>query len=385
MGARPYALRRRSAVASLSRAADTEAGDTLIEILITIVIISLAAVALLGALTTSITGSSEHSSLASIDTLLRSYAESAKEQIQLQQLPTSTDPTPPLFKNSCSATYDVTFADPTGYSLSISAVHFWNPTNRNFSDAQVACVQNNDDTTLQQITVLGRAPNNVSDTLSFVVSDPEYANPAPAAAVSVLVVPTAPTPGATITFSATVAPPGGTGPAPTGNVAWSFGPGTPMPTACANSALTPSGANAGTATCAVDNAKTGTYAVTATYLGDDNYQSQSASDSVIVAMATPTLSVTAPATSPVGQPLTFTATVSGPSGDPTPAGAVSWTLTPPGTCVSAPPTKSANVLTVTCTITPAAAGTYTAAASIAADSSYNAAGPSTPPAAVTVS
>ena len=371
---------RRRAVASRSaRTVGTEAGDTLIEILITIVIISLAAVALLGALTTSITGSSEHSSLASIDTLLRSYAESAKEQIQLQQ-------PSPTFQNNCSATYAPTFADPTGYSLSISAIHFWNPTNRNFSDAQAACVQNDDDTTLQQITVLGRAPNNVSDMLSFVVSDPEYANPAAVATVSVSAIPTAPTPGATITFSATVAPPGGTGPTPTGNVAWSFGPGTPAPTACADSTLAPSGGNSGTATCAVNNAKTGTYAVTATYLGDDNYQSQSAPGSVVVSMATPTLSVRAPATSTVGQPLTFTATISGPSGDPTPSGAVSWTLTPPGTCVSAPPMGNANVLTVTCTITPAAAGPDTAAVSIAADSpSYNAAGPSTPPAAVTVS
>lgn len=343
-------------------------------------IISLAAVALLGALTTSITGSSEHSSLASIDTLLRSYADAAKEQIQLQ-------PVRPLFDDSCSASYPmITFTSPPGYTLSISAVNFWNPTNEEFADANapVECVRNNDNTTIQQITVLGRAPNNVSDTLSFVVTDPLYANPAPPATVSVSASPGQPTPGSMLVFTATVSPTGGMSTAPTGEVSWSFGPGTPATAACPTSQLTASGSS-GMATCAVSSAKAGTYTLTATYLGDNNYQSATGSGSATVATATPTLQVTAPGTSAVGQALTFTATISGPSGDPTPTGTVTWGLTPTGTCKSVAQTGSANVLTATCTITPVASGTYSATVSIAADPAYKAAGPSSPPATVTVS
>jgi len=59
-----------------------EAGDTLIELLIAIVIISLSVTALLGMLITSLTSSAEHRSLADLDTVVKSFAESATYQIQ---------------------------------------------------------------------------------------------------------------------------------------------------------------------------------------------------------------------------------------------------------------------------------------------------------------
>jgi Tfp pilus assembly protein PilV len=62
----------------------SEDGDTLIEVLLAVVILGLSVVALLGALVTSITSSSEHRSLASDDTVLRSFAEAAKYEIQMQ-------------------------------------------------------------------------------------------------------------------------------------------------------------------------------------------------------------------------------------------------------------------------------------------------------------
>jgi type II secretory pathway pseudopilin PulG len=74
----------------------SETGETLIEVLIAVVIFSLSVVALLGALVTSITSSSEHRSLASDDTVLRSFAEAAKYEIQMQP--------GALFRN-CATTY----------------------------------------------------------------------------------------------------------------------------------------------------------------------------------------------------------------------------------------------------------------------------------------
>lgn len=60
-----------------------------------LVIISLCVVAVLGMLATALTSSAEHRSLATIDTVVKSFAETAKYQIQEEQ-------PIPLFNNSCS-------------------------------------------------------------------------------------------------------------------------------------------------------------------------------------------------------------------------------------------------------------------------------------------
>lgn len=64
-----------------------EGGDTLIEVLIAVVIIAIASIALIGGLTTSITSSAEHRSLATLDTVLKNFAEAAKYEIQEQPTP----------------------------------------------------------------------------------------------------------------------------------------------------------------------------------------------------------------------------------------------------------------------------------------------------------
>jgi len=64
-----------------------ETGETLIEILIALAVISLTVVALLGGLVTAITSSAEHRSLATVDALLKSFAETAKYQIEEQPNP----------------------------------------------------------------------------------------------------------------------------------------------------------------------------------------------------------------------------------------------------------------------------------------------------------
>lgn len=74
----------------------TERGDTLIEVLIAVVIIAIAIGPLLGALIESITGAVEHRKLTTIDTLLESFAETAKSELELS-------PTTP-FTNTCKST-----------------------------------------------------------------------------------------------------------------------------------------------------------------------------------------------------------------------------------------------------------------------------------------
>jgi hypothetical protein len=83
---------------------DNESGDTLVEVLIAIVIISLTVVALMGTLTTSITSSAEYRSLATVDTVLKNFAEAIKNEVQL-------GPTP--LYSPCATSYQVANEYPT--------------------------------------------------------------------------------------------------------------------------------------------------------------------------------------------------------------------------------------------------------------------------------
>ena len=92
----------------------------------------------------------------------------------------------------------------------------------------------------------------------------------------------------------------------------------------------------------------------------------------------PTVAVTDNAPVQAGSTLTFTATVTAPSGDPTPTGTMGWAITPPGggstSCSSTTgPTGASNVATYTCSINSAIDGTYSATANYPGDSNYTSA------------
>ncbi len=105
----------------------SEAGDTLVEILIALAVIGIAATALLLAFATSISGSGEHRNLATFDTMLRTASAEASSLIQQQSLADFT---------SCSGAYLVNqqgiplpnAAAPAAnpYSASITGVQYWN-------------------------------------------------------------------------------------------------------------------------------------------------------------------------------------------------------------------------------------------------------------------
>src|SRR6516165_10030043 len=125
----------------------SEAGETLVEMLIAIVIIGIAVTAILGALLTSMTASTQHRGLAVEDTLLRSYAEQAKQQIELQTPTSSTS-----YQPSCQPSYSVSwppagFTVPAGYNVTITRIQYW--TAAGFVDSS-ACQS---DTGLQLITL----------------------------------------------------------------------------------------------------------------------------------------------------------------------------------------------------------------------------------------
>ena len=110
----------------------SEAGDTLIEVLIALTVIGLTATALLGAFTTTLSASAQHRNLASLDVVLKSYVEQVTSQLQQQS---STSPT--FMACATTATYSsypaLQFTPVTLQGVTYSAgltgtVQYWHPT-----------------------------------------------------------------------------------------------------------------------------------------------------------------------------------------------------------------------------------------------------------------
>lgn len=143
------------------RRKESEAGDTLIEVLVTLVVISLCVVSFLVAFTTAITASAKHRTFVSLDTVLRTVSENTLSQIELQANP--------LFV-ACAvpSTYqNLNFGVPTGYSATITSIEYWNG-----SSFITQCSSGS--TTPQLINISVTNSLAVSTTISVVVDDPAY-------------------------------------------------------------------------------------------------------------------------------------------------------------------------------------------------------------------
>jgi type II secretory pathway pseudopilin PulG len=180
-GSRPWAAEgrsRRSGAGDTSRR--SEAGDTLVEVLMAMMVIGITAVGLLAAFATSISASEQHRSLATDDTILKSYVEAATYQI-------AQAPAPNYTKCATVASYTagvdaVSFTIPsgdTGYTVGISSVSYWDG-----SAFTSTCVSGS--TAPQQIMAYATGPSNTSDSLSFIVVDPAFATPVGTASQLVL-------------------------------------------------------------------------------------------------------------------------------------------------------------------------------------------------------
>ena len=154
---------------------DPDAGDTLVEVLLALLIISLCVVALMTGLVTSISGSATHRSLSSIDTVLKSYAETITSQVELQTTPA------PLFTQCAqvtSTTYNgsaVAYAPPAGFSVAITGIEYWNTSTNQFDNVSAAtCSQANspDQSGFQLLTLKATAPGGVSQILQIGVRSP---------------------------------------------------------------------------------------------------------------------------------------------------------------------------------------------------------------------
>ncbi len=148
----------------------SESGDTLVELLIAMAVIGLTAVALLSGFSTSLSASAEHRSLASIDTVLKSFVETATYQLSLQPQPPTT--TPQFTACATASTYSSLTTPPqNGYTASIAAVQYWNG-----SSWGASCTANQSPPQPQLLTAQVTG-HGATESLQFAVSDPAYAVP----------------------------------------------------------------------------------------------------------------------------------------------------------------------------------------------------------------
>lgn len=147
-------------------------GTTLIEVLIALTIISLTVVAGLAALATAITGSSEDRSLATLNALVKSYAETVKTEVELQ---------PAALFSDCAASYPITFtlpANDAGYLVGINAtngIKYFDQASSSFVTTCGAGQTNG----LQLITMTATSPSGARESLSLLVRNPDYPSATP--------------------------------------------------------------------------------------------------------------------------------------------------------------------------------------------------------------
>jgi len=145
-------------------ASGSEAGDTLVEVMLALMVMSICGVALLSAFATSITASSRHRTLANMNTILASYAETATSQIQQQQS---------FAACATPSTYNGTVVPPplpSGvYGISVTSVTYWNGTS--FTSTCATSL------TPQLVVATATGPSGITGTISFVVSEYGYTPP----------------------------------------------------------------------------------------------------------------------------------------------------------------------------------------------------------------
>jgi len=110
----------------------SEEGDTLIEVLLTLIILSGCAVALIITFATSIAASVDHRNLAVNGTVLRNLDQAAFYQLQQQPSPLFDPCTVGASGTATTTAYSpggsnaISFSTPTKYSVSIGTVQYWN-------------------------------------------------------------------------------------------------------------------------------------------------------------------------------------------------------------------------------------------------------------------
>ncbi len=148
--------------ANAPRGRKEDRGDTLIEVLLSLVILGLAALAMIVAFGTSLTASGQHRSLTTAETYAKTVANHVVSSVQAvgsNFLCTS----PPTALTYTSLTSAVTL--PAGYSATVTGLQYWNAKTSSWG---ATCVAN----APQLITLSVTSPSGASNSVSEVVDNP---------------------------------------------------------------------------------------------------------------------------------------------------------------------------------------------------------------------
>ena len=165
-----------------------EAGDTLIELLIALVVIGLTGVALLSGFATSISASSEYGSLSRLDTVLKSFVETATYQLTLQPQPPAVNPQFTACADVATYTAPATLPSPNppptpltmtqgSYSATITGIEYWTSSNT-WSSKPADCNAGQKPSQQELLTATARNKNDgQTESIQFAVADPAYNQP----------------------------------------------------------------------------------------------------------------------------------------------------------------------------------------------------------------
>jgi len=135
----------------------SEKGESLLELMIAIVIISVGVIAVVAGLATSIRMSDIHRKQTTAGSTVRSYAEAIQNSVLSSG-----------YQASCTPTYASTFSTPSGYTSSISTVKFWNGSSFPTTACNAATDQG-----LQQLTLqVSSSDNRAVEKLVIVLRRP---------------------------------------------------------------------------------------------------------------------------------------------------------------------------------------------------------------------
>ncbi len=149
-------------VSWLARRMDrTERGDTMVEILLSLIVLGLTSVALLIGFSTTISASAEHRQLASANLAINDYSQQVTAGIEADSA-LFTCPGTPYTPASMMTELGITSTAP--YSPQITSIQYWNPTTESFGST---CVANSSELITVSVT-----SGSKSQTLSFVVDSP---------------------------------------------------------------------------------------------------------------------------------------------------------------------------------------------------------------------
>jgi type II secretory pathway pseudopilin PulG len=174
----------------------SQRGDTLVELLVALVVIGLTAIALLSGFGASISATSEYRNLSGLDTVLKSFVESATYQLGLQPQPPTTSSINPQFTPCATVTtytQPATLPSPNPpptplamtqgpYSATITNIEYLTSSN-SWSPLLSDCNVGQKPSQQELLTATAKNKNNgQTESMQFAVADPAYNPPAATAA-----------------------------------------------------------------------------------------------------------------------------------------------------------------------------------------------------------